>query len=220
MGYALLYEGMLDSVIWARDHYLAPGGLIIPSHTSLHVAPFANHEYASGRVNYWDSVYGFDMSAMSEDIERSVDVSGVVPADKICGTSSAFMELDMYEAQVKGLSFQGAKYSCKMTEVVSDVAVDGLAIWFDIHFCNEPRCARGQGDVMFSTAPDNEQTHWGQAVLLFDRTVDRVDEYEIGDLMSGEIGYAKGREAGSLEITATWELGNGRRKGRQTWVLV
>jgi len=27
MGYCLLYEAMLDSVIWARDRYLAPGGL-------------------------------------------------------------------------------------------------------------------------------------------------------------------------------------------------
>ena len=27
MGYFLLYESMLDSVIWARDKYLAEGGL-------------------------------------------------------------------------------------------------------------------------------------------------------------------------------------------------
>lgn len=26
MGYFLLYESMLDTVLWARDHYLAPGG--------------------------------------------------------------------------------------------------------------------------------------------------------------------------------------------------
>jgi hypothetical protein len=27
MGYCLLYEAMLDSVIWARDRYLGPDGL-------------------------------------------------------------------------------------------------------------------------------------------------------------------------------------------------
>lgn len=27
MGYVLLYEAMLDSVLFARDKYLAPGGL-------------------------------------------------------------------------------------------------------------------------------------------------------------------------------------------------
>jgi len=30
MGYFLLYESMLDSVIYARDKYLKPGGLMLP----------------------------------------------------------------------------------------------------------------------------------------------------------------------------------------------
>ena len=30
MGYFLLYESMLDSVLWARDKYLAPGGKMLP----------------------------------------------------------------------------------------------------------------------------------------------------------------------------------------------
>ena len=31
MGYFLLYEGMLDTVITARDKYLAPGGTLLPN---------------------------------------------------------------------------------------------------------------------------------------------------------------------------------------------
>ncbi len=30
MGYALFYESMLDTVIVARDRWLAPGGIIMP----------------------------------------------------------------------------------------------------------------------------------------------------------------------------------------------
>jgi protein arginine N-methyltransferase 1 len=30
MGYFLLYESMLDSVLWARDKYLAPNGKMLP----------------------------------------------------------------------------------------------------------------------------------------------------------------------------------------------
>jgi protein arginine N-methyltransferase 1 len=30
MGYFLLYESMLDTVLWARDKYLAPGGKMLP----------------------------------------------------------------------------------------------------------------------------------------------------------------------------------------------
>lgn len=37
MGYFLLFEGMLDSFIHARDRYLAPGGLILPNRCSLNL---------------------------------------------------------------------------------------------------------------------------------------------------------------------------------------
>ena len=193
---------------------------MIPSHANLHVAPFANPEYANDRISYWDSVYGFDMSAMSEDIERNADVSSLVPADKICGTSSTFKELDMYDVRIADLSFKDAKYSSKLAESVMDSPVDGLALWFDVCFCSQPRADRGKGEIMLSTAPNKEPTHWGQAILLFNRKFDKIEDQTIGSLLSGKIGYAKGREAGSLEITATWESSNEKGKGRQVWCLI
>ncbi len=30
MGYALLYESMLDTVLYARDKWLAPSGVLLP----------------------------------------------------------------------------------------------------------------------------------------------------------------------------------------------
>jgi len=35
MGYFLLFEGMLDSVISARDKYLAPGGMVLPNRCTI-----------------------------------------------------------------------------------------------------------------------------------------------------------------------------------------
>ena len=35
MGYLLLFEGMLDSVIYARDHHLKPGGLLLPNRCDM-----------------------------------------------------------------------------------------------------------------------------------------------------------------------------------------
>lgn len=37
MGYLLLFEGMLDSVVHARDHHLKPGGLILPNRCTLSI---------------------------------------------------------------------------------------------------------------------------------------------------------------------------------------
>ena len=38
MGYGLLYERMLDSVLFARDKYLIEGGKMIPDKASIHIA--------------------------------------------------------------------------------------------------------------------------------------------------------------------------------------
>ena len=35
MGYFLLFEGMLDSVLYARDHHLAPGGMLLPNRCTM-----------------------------------------------------------------------------------------------------------------------------------------------------------------------------------------
>ncbi len=38
MGYFLLYESMLDSVLWARDRYLIKGGKMLPDRATMFIA--------------------------------------------------------------------------------------------------------------------------------------------------------------------------------------
>ncbi|ONM05595.1 putative protein arginine N-methyltransferase 6 [Zea mays] len=75
MGYMLLYESMLGSVIFARDKWLKPGGLILPSHASLYMAPVTNSQRYHDSIYFWRDVYGIKMSSM-------------MPLAKLC----AFME--------------------------------------------------------------------------------------------------------------------------------
>ena len=44
-GYFLLYESMLDTVIYARDRWLAPGGLIFPDKASLYLLAIEDGDY-------------------------------------------------------------------------------------------------------------------------------------------------------------------------------
>ncbi len=39
MGYMLIRESMLDSVIFARNKFLKPGGALYPSHARMYLAP-------------------------------------------------------------------------------------------------------------------------------------------------------------------------------------
>ena len=59
MGYFLLYEGMLDSVISARDKYLSPGGLILPNHCLMHLFAISDMERYNKTISFWKDVYGF-----------------------------------------------------------------------------------------------------------------------------------------------------------------
>jgi len=45
MGYFLLYESMLDSVLWARDKYLAKGGKMLPDRAQIYVAAIEDEQY-------------------------------------------------------------------------------------------------------------------------------------------------------------------------------
>ena len=50
MGYFLLRESMLDSVLVARDKFLKPGGALYPSHANMYMTAIQSHQ-AQQRLN-------------------------------------------------------------------------------------------------------------------------------------------------------------------------
>ena len=51
MGYFLLYESMLDTVLLARDKYLKPGGLIFPDNASMYICAIEDQDYKEEKIN-------------------------------------------------------------------------------------------------------------------------------------------------------------------------
>lgn len=58
MGYALLYESMLDSVLVARDRFLRPGGVMVPSQCKMMFGLAEAKEIYKERIGFWDDIYG------------------------------------------------------------------------------------------------------------------------------------------------------------------
>ncbi|KHN99273.1 Methyltransferase type 11 [Metarhizium album ARSEF 1941] len=175
MGYCLLYEAMLPSVLFARDKYLKPGGLLVPSSATLWISPVKDEAYVSDHVSYWRDVYGFDMKAMQEGIYDEVRVQAM-PASSTCGRACPFKVLDLYSTHAEDLAFT-ANWETELNDGKDDA--DGFLIWFDIFFCpcrSEPipepditpdRWARASpGHVAFTTGPNGPETHWKQGLLL------------------------------------------------------
>lgn len=86
-GAVLLHEGMLQSVLLARDRWLRPGGLMLPAHASLSVSPCSDEvtwrEQVSPeccrcaclalwpQVETWESVCGVRMHCLGQQARRS-----------------------------------------------------------------------------------------------------------------------------------------------------
>ncbi|OAL26225.1 hypothetical protein AYO22_04403 [Fonsecaea multimorphosa] len=228
MGYCLLYESMLDSVIYARDKYLAADGLMVPSHATLRIAPLADSDLKASHIDFWRDVYGFDMTAMLEKAHEEALVR-LADEKELAGESVAFLELDLHQTKVDDLTFTKP---FRTTWKDGFKLLEGFVIWFDIFF-NTSRSqgvpagmtaaeAKEKGVVSFSTGPHSEATHWQQGIFLIKNP---VVEFGAGDTVAGEVTYLKkqGQER-SLDIDIAWkkESVGGKEKERaskQRWIL-
>jgi protein arginine N-methyltransferase 1 len=171
MGYFLLYESMLDTVLYARDKYLAPDGLIFPDKATIFMAGIEDGEYKDEKIGcknlyhylarysanfsiVWDNVYGFDYSplkktALTEPLVDTVEIKAVVT------DPCAIVTLDLYTCTTADLAFN---YPFTL-DVRRDDFIHALIAWFDIDFtaCHKP--------IRFSTGPHAKYTHWKQTVF-------------------------------------------------------
>jgi protein arginine N-methyltransferase 1 len=66
MGYCLLYESMLDTVIFARDKWLIPNGIVFPDKAVMYLCAMEDAQVKNDRIDFWDNVYGFDMTPIKD----------------------------------------------------------------------------------------------------------------------------------------------------------
>ncbi|PQE22111.1 histone-arginine methyltransferase CARM1 protein [Rutstroemia sp. NJR-2017a BBW] len=166
MGYFLLYESMLDTVLYARDKYLVPNGLIFPDKATIFMAGIEDGEYKDEKIGFWDNVYGFDYSplkatALTEPLVDTVEIKAVVT------DPTPVLTLDLYTCTTADLAFSSPfTLDCRRNDFVH-----ALIAWFDIDFtaCHKP--------IRFSTGPHTKYTHWKQTVFYL-REVLTVEQGE------------------------------------------
>jgi protein arginine N-methyltransferase 3 len=219
MGYGLLFEGMLDSVLRARDLCLKEDGLMVPSHCTLRAAPISDKDWVaeSKGEKFWNNVYGFDFSPMVPGgllTDREIGVFDV-PEKAFGGEASTFYQLDLKHITLEELDFS-VPFSTKLSE--STTSIDAFAIWFDTFFLPPGQSQdataidvanwgkNGEPGLGFSTGPYSTPTHWHQAVLLLDEE-DRKKEIRGGGIMKGSVTYKKTRrDVRGVDVTVSWEV--------------
>lgn len=168
MGFYLLHESMLSSVLYARDHFLAADGVLFPSQASLYAAPCSLETFYKDHFSFWDDVYGFKMSAIKGRAfrERSskpeicnVPASDLL-AEPVCINTFNLQCMSEQETEFTRTNFVG----------ISKSGIhQGIVLWFDCEF--DGRTYNEDGDeigtlISFSTSPLHPVTHWKQTVII------------------------------------------------------
>ncbi|OXV09020.1 hypothetical protein Egran_03213 [Elaphomyces granulatus] len=167
MGYFLLYESMLDTVLYARDQYLAPGGKIFPDKATIYLAAIEDGEYKEDKIGFWDNVYGFNYSPMKE-VALTEPLVDTVEMKALVTDPYPVLTLDLYTVTPADLAFKAPfSLTCKRSDFIH-----AIIAWFDISFT---ACHK---QINFSTGPHAKYTHWKQTVFYL-RDVLTVEGDEI-----------------------------------------
>ncbi|KAM0942246.1 putative methyltransferase [Dioscorea sansibarensis] len=218
MGYMLLYECMLASVIFARDKWLKAGGLILPSHATLYMAPVTHSDRYRESIDFWQDVYGIDMSAMIPLAkqcafeEPSVET---ITGENVLTWPYVVKFVDCYTVEAHELESITTNYQFSS---MMRAPLHGFAFWFDVEFNGPPtfpstnglqflpggsysesyvngsnnRTKRTKSDetIVLSTAPEDDPTHWQQTLLYFYDPI----EVQQDQIIEGSITLSQSKE--------------------------
>eukprot|EP00088_Acartia_fossae_P015878 TRINITY_DN1880_c0_g1_i1.p1 TRINITY_DN1880_c0_g1~~TRINITY_DN1880_c0_g1_i1.p1 ORF type:complete len:413 (-),score=82.42 TRINITY_DN1880_c0_g1_i1:66-1304(-) len=184
MGFYLLHESMLDSVIKARDKHLQDDGVMFPSHSTVYCAAVQLDEYMEDNVGYWESVYGFNMLPVATRVLENKLSGGapevlVLKESQLLSEPCVFTEYDLRWVQLDEVkSIRDRKFA----SITRDGKFHGVALWFSCDFkpvFYDEEMAEKVRPVTLDTGPNAEPTHWKQTVIVVPRNDSEVEKDEI-----------------------------------------
>lgn len=196
MGYFLLFENMLDTVLYARDKWLVNDGLILPDKASLYLTAIEDAEYKDDKIEFWNNVYSFDMTcikklAIMEPLVDTVDQKQIVTNCHLLKTMD-----------ISKMTSGDASFTAPFKLVASrDDYIHALVAYFDVSFT---KCHKFMG---FSTGPRSRATHWKQTVLYLEDVLTICE----GEAITGTMTVAQNKKnPRDVDIMVKYTL-NGRR---------
>lgn len=160
MGTLLVNERMLETYIYARDHFLKPGGRMFPQVGRIHAALFSDdllHAEMNNKSAFWmnTSYFGVDVHHLfSHSVQgyfSQVVVDAFDPA--VLASLSTCKNFDF--GTIKEEELHDIKIPINL-QAERQCDIHGLALWFDVLFKGST------SQRWLSTAPGLPTTHWFQ----------------------------------------------------------
>ena len=168
MGCCLYYENMLDSVIFARNKWLARGGLMFPDLCTLYICGVENIVDKDRRFGYWDNVYGFKMTSIKAASMTDASVE-LVDDSSIVTTPCLLKEVDLMTCSIEDLEFCSDFH----LKVVRQDFITSLVTYFEVSFTH------GVSRIVLSTSPSALPTRWRQTLFWLQGHVTALEGEEV-----------------------------------------
>lgn len=167
-GNFLLEEDLLPSLFYARDHFLAPGGSLIPDAGRMEIVPVSAPAYYQQHIDSWGE---FPERAQAQGLSP-IDYSAV---RKYAANTMSYDSADNINAaplasprQLMELDFNTATKAQCNCEIVVTIETAGICHgwmgWFQIRLANE----------WLSTDDQTSKTHWSPVFLPLEHPLELV----------------------------------------------
>ena len=166
MGFYLLHEAMLESVIFARNKWLSLDGIMIPSSATLYLCPVNLKQYVKENLSVWDNLYGFDFSPFKELVKHKHNCQPsvltltakdcIAEPEEVLSVVLKFVDAEDLQSVTRPLEFELSKHAL----------CHGFAAWFSCGFEVDTKNAGDSTAVTLATGPDAPPTHWQQTVVV------------------------------------------------------
>jgi len=206
MGSLLLKESMFDSVAYARDKWLKPGGLLLPSHATISLGlytPTSDHDHThfvraklEKEIAEWNKTVtnlqhlDVDYSSFTNQLEQdlsdhflknAIRVNYLSP-DNLASNPQQVLDFDCATVDPTAI----AQFSQNFQFTVSKHAeIQGFLGWFTTDFPN---------GVVLDTRPSETYNHWGQQLYPLKESFKVVP----GDRVMGTISFHRNYEESRL----------------------
>jgi SAM-dependent methyltransferase len=150
IGHIAFEEGMIESISHAKEHFLKPGGALIPQWVTLFAAPVYESDIYRFCIDSWTPKYGIDYSIMREKALKTSYVTDIEEEQMLAKHQSIF-SMDFRKDMTLEVD------ATRTFEVHRDGEVNGLAFWFNSALADF---------VELSSGPWSK-THWKQCFTPF-----------------------------------------------------
>ncbi|KAM9088880.1 LOW QUALITY PROTEIN: protein arginine N-methyltransferase 2 [Megaptera novaeangliae] len=210
MGTCLLFEFMIESILYARDTWLKEDGVIWPTTAALHLVPCsADRDYRS-KVLFWDNAYEFDLSALKslaiKEFFSKPKYNHILKPEDCLSEPCTILQLDMRTVQIADLELMKGELHFDIKKAGT---LHGFTAWFSVRFQN---LEEDEPQLVLSTGPLHPTTHWKQVLFMMDEPVSVL----AGDVVTGSVVLQRNPVwRRHMSVTLSWSVTSRQDPGSQ-----